>query len=914
MADSNHTTRDDFAGFSDDDPFAELTRIMGHDPRGAQNPPAPVDPEPASHAAAAGQGAFEDDFDIDLEQELMGELDFYEFEEQPEVATEQADAMSSSESYHHADHASAPVEHDQRTQYADSRDSAFADRSNEGASADAIEPDVSYHGAEQDIAYGDDFGDALERELMGDAYVADYRDQQEIETAPLADEEPTAAIDPQPIHDELSAEWDNRPVQQASDPWEAEASASSGVEASSQSFEPAIIEEPAAELTLEDELHALLSDDAPTTVSPQPMESWAPVASALGRANFAAARPSQPIASAPFAGYDGEPAASSHVNDRVDDLRRHEDELSAQGEVEEFTPAEDEFDDIFGGELDFDVEASDMQPSNPEPAPIPDVSGLDVLAAWTPERERIAQPVFQGGGYNAPSAPSAPAADDAPEIETIDLQEAPIAMADDLEIPDVAYDTPAAASGPYDDLEGEIAEAFGDLSLEDPDAATSAAQLEPSMEWSGTAAATGGVAAGAAYSMASGGESTHREAESNYGFGQAAWEASPAPKTQDDFDYEADLDEAIAMAAYEEDEPVASNRRRRGPMIAAIVAGVAVFGGAGVLAMSLFGGGSDAPAVVLADTEPMKVKPENPGGVTVPNQDSQVYQRVATGEPEPAPEQAQLISTAEEPVDVTAQGNNATALPPGITDEIAEAAGPGAGDGIEKSEERLQPTDEAETSGLSQDVAVVAPRRVRTMIVRPDGTMVPREETTPASAAPQTGETVIAAAPLAGATTLQAPGAPAAATLPGIEAAGEDDAGPQVDTPDTVGVVPSQRTEPTTAVAAAPRVVQQPEVAQRPAATPVSAPATPAPTAAASSEWSMQIASQPTADGAQSTYQDLARRYGDVLAGRGVNIVRADIQGKGTYYRVRIPATNRDEAIQLCTRYKSAGGSCFVSR
>jgi hypothetical protein len=76
----------------------------------------------------------------------------------------------------------------------------------------------------------------------------------------------------------------------------------------------------------------------------------------------------------------------------------------------------------------------------------------------------------------------------------------------------------------------------------------------------------------------------------------------------------------------------------------------------------------------------------------------------------------------------------------------------------------------------------------------------------------------------------------------------------------------------------------------------------------------MQIASQPPAEGAQSAYQDLARRYGSVLEGRGVNIVRADIEGRGTYYRVRIPASGRDEAIQLCTRFKAAGGSCFVSR
>ncbi|TIP87528.1 MAG: hypothetical protein E5X58_30225, partial [Mesorhizobium sp.] len=49
---------------ADDDPFAELTRIMGFDPR------QPVKPK----AAPASQPADDGDFDIDLEKELMGEF------------------------------------------------------------------------------------------------------------------------------------------------------------------------------------------------------------------------------------------------------------------------------------------------------------------------------------------------------------------------------------------------------------------------------------------------------------------------------------------------------------------------------------------------------------------------------------------------------------------------------------------------------------------------------------------------------------------------------------------------------------------------------------------------------------------------------------------------------------------------
>ena len=45
-----------------------------------------------------------------------------------------------------------------------------------------------------------------------------------------------------------------------------------------------------------------------------------------------------------------------------------------------------------------------------------------------------------------------------------------------------------------------------------------------------------------------------------------------------------------------------------------------------------------------------------------------------------------------------------------------------------------------------------------------------------------------------------------------------------------------------------------------------------------------------------------------------ISVLKADIAGKGTFWRVRVPAQSRDDAIQLCTDYKSAGGNCFVSK
>ncbi|TIU25112.1 MAG: hypothetical protein E5W38_29665, partial [Mesorhizobium sp.] len=56
---------------ADDDPFAELTRIMGFDPRQPVRPQTPA----VAKAAPVNQAAEESDFDIDLEKELMGEFD-----------------------------------------------------------------------------------------------------------------------------------------------------------------------------------------------------------------------------------------------------------------------------------------------------------------------------------------------------------------------------------------------------------------------------------------------------------------------------------------------------------------------------------------------------------------------------------------------------------------------------------------------------------------------------------------------------------------------------------------------------------------------------------------------------------------------------------------------------------------------
>ena len=183
-----------------------------------------------------------------------------------------------------------------------------------------------------------------------------------------------------------------------------------------------------------------------------------------------------------------------------------------------------------------------------------------------------------------------------------------------------------------------------------------------------------------------------------------------------------DINEELAVASSYQDN------RSRAPVVALAVLGVALLAGVGAFGWSMLSGGGDAtdggPRIIRADKDPVKVLPENPGGVTVPNQDKAVYDRVAGGTGASTGQPA-LVNSAEEPVDVVQRTLDPEILPL-----------EGRADVSDKSEERLS----AEASGTetaSNDTAapVVSPRKVRTMIVKPDGSIVAREVEEPEVAA-----------------------------------------------------------------------------------------------------------------------------------------------------------------------------------
>ncbi|MFH1797490.1 MAG: SPOR domain-containing protein [Pseudomonadota bacterium] len=518
----------------------------------------------------------------------------------------------------------------------------------------------------------------------------------------------------------------------------------------------------------------------------------------------------------------------------------------------------------------------------------------------------------------------------APDIDTIEFSDDAVALADELDIPDIARDEPVTASSPYDDLDADFANAFQQLSATPAPRATQpayrpAAQPDP----------------GAAYYVERA-TAPARDAHANRPAAQSSLNAQEPEYDEQLIGF--DMDQSTAAYADDDDVAFASDfygvdaekeqpKRSRGLLIAAALAGVVVIGGIGAYALSGGSTGDDAPALVKADTTPVKVKPETPGGVVVPNQDGQVYDQVR-GQPAAAPSQDKLVSGAEEPIAAPAAP---VAVEP-ATGEQPVAAAPAASalPGVEtpqvKSEERVTPQDSAQTAPQSQDVVAIAPKKVRTMIVRPDGTLVAREDP-PAASAETTGtamQTMPAGADPATMANVQS-GAQIPSAVPGAqdevsilppENAAESASDLQTPAPTDV-IVPMPRPshtataateEPVRQAAATPAPVRSEPAPQpaAPAAQETSAPAATTPVAA--NLWSVQIASQPTREGAQSSYEDLARRYGSVLGGKGVNIIQAEVTGKGTMWRVRVPAASKNDANILCAKLKTAGGSCFVTQ
>ena len=760
--------------FSEDDPFAELTRIMGHDPRQQERAPDQVDES------------------YELESELLGSLDLSEQDDyetdfrKPETSSSEpaqtwaADpAPSCREEPSMAEFDPADLHDVQSTSADDALD--FSDFDAELAST-------------VDRRLEDEPAIDPEAEVLDDNYfVVSDQDSYLPEEVPSISEEPVASMaqHAEPAEDEWYFEEEHA---------QPETSPEYAVAASDFHSEDSFASQPAIEparaassgLSLEEELSMLLADDDSASPRPKPADP-APIAPALAlpRETYTARSPAQ------------------------------------------------------------------------EPVAMP-----AAVASSAPAK---------GATADAGTAFARGASDHVPEIETLDMAGYEPIRSEVLDVPELPVEDPVPSPTDIDDLAAELNQAFEFVDTQAnstaPEPATYASATgdadefsprEWQRDWENTQATAPVAGAAAGFAPSQRGPDHYETDHAHEQFGSYRH------------------DDPLDMDALEPPPvPRAPDNRRRNMLIAGGVVALALIGVVGVFAM-WSGGNTGEPVLLQADADPVRVRPENPGGAVVPNQDNEVYQRVAGGQDDAEPSQERLIDSAEEPVDLTAQSGPRVVGPRiELTADQSELSGV-------KAEDRLEVVEsEVAASSVNEDFVALQPRRVRTMVVRPDGSIVPREETEP-----QVAEEAV---PAAEAQQLR------------TELTQPEPGQTESQMPEQIALAPVARPE-----APAPAPQQEVQPAQQQQQVAAVDPAPPA-TTTQTSEWTMQIASQPSAESAQATYQDLARRYSSLLEGRGVNIVRADVEGR-TFYRVRIPMASRDEAVNLCTRYQSAGGSCFVSR
>lgn len=79
--------------------------------------------------------------------------------------------------------------------------------------------------------------------------------------------------------------------------------------------------------------------------------------------------------------------------------------------------------------------------------------------------------------------------------------------------------------------------------------------------------------------------------------------------------------------------------------------------------------------------------------------------------------------------------------------------------------------------------------------------------------------------------------------------------------------------------------------------------------------YAVQVTSQRSEAEAEAAYRALQAKYPQELGGHHPLVRRADLGAKGTYYRAMVgPFASGEQATELCSKLKAAGGSCIVQK
>jgi len=228
--------------------------------------------------------------------------------------------------------------------------------------------------------------------------------------------------------------------------------------------------------------------------------------------------------------------------------------------------------------------------------------------------------------------------------------------------------------------------------------------------------------------------------------------------------------------------------------------------------------------------------------------------------------------------------------------------------------------DVAQTVGAESDTGAaseseLANRKVRTVTVRPDGTIVSGDEAVAGNEELPVDRPTVPDLPGADVQPSELLAAvPAGDTVP-EPTSGTDTATVAAVTPtEPAATIDPTIVAPTPAARPTDRSILGGGANQRTASAPAATASQPvdlvAPAATGGSGPYVQLSSQPSAADAQASLRATQNRLSGLLAGRSLAVRQVDLGAKGTWYRVVLPVDSFQEATQTCASLKANGVDC----
>jgi hypothetical protein len=313
------------------------------------------------------------------------------------------------------------------------------------------------------------------------------------------------------------------------------------------------------------------------------------------------------------------------------------------------------------------------------------------------------------------------------------------------------------------------------------------------------------------------------------------------------------------LGSFEADDEVNGRGRRMRNRLLVLVALVVIAGGAAWAWISSHRAPEGPAPVIAADTTPEKVKPDDEGGMQVPNQNVQILDNMNGGQ-----------STAEQQQNVLPPPEQPVAPPTTETTDQANAA-PQAPAITDAPKPEPAPTAPAITD-QSAAPSVAAPAIPSVSAPEPSQTAAAPTPIVPEPQAQQAAPAPAAATP-APATTAEKSAEPAAAPVPA-----------------------APKTAEPTQTAAAPTAPAEPKVA---------------PTAGGNAR--IQLAAVKTEALASDQWAKFQKAHPDLLGALTLNVQKVTVNG-GALYRIQAGPLTKVQAKDLCTKLKAQKQDCIVAK